>query len=162
MDQLEADWNQMHPDLPFDYTFLDSHVDNMYRSDQQFSALVFAFSALAIFLACIGLYGMVAFSIDTKQKEIGVRKVLGASVSQLVFLLSRKFLILVIVAAIIAFPVSWILLQDWLQEFAYRVELTVVHLIVAFLGTLLIVGITLSVKIITAAQSNPVDILKEE
>ncbi len=162
MRQLESDWNQMHPDLPFDYTFLDSHVDNMYRSDRQFSNLVFAFSVLAIFLASIGLYGMVAFSIDTKQKEIGVRKVLGASVVQLVLMLSRKFVILVIVSAIIAFPVSWILLQDWLREFAYHVELNVMHLIVALLGTLLIVGITLSMKIISAAQSNPVDILKEE
>jgi len=162
MKELEMDWKLMHPDLPFDYTFLDSHVDNMYRSDQQFSALVFAFSGLAIFLACIGLYGMVAYSIDTKQKEIGVRKVLGASVSQVVFLLSRQFVVLVIVAAIIAFPVSWVLLQGWLSEFAYKVDLQITHLLVAFVGTSLVVGITLSVKTIRAAQSNPVDTLKEE
>jgi putative ABC transport system permease protein len=162
MKQLEADWNAMHPDLPFDYTFLDSHVGNMYRSDQQFSALVFAFSGLAIFLACIGLYGMVAYSIDTKQKEIGVRKVLGASVSQVVFLLSRQFVVLVVLASVIAFPVSWMLLQDWLGEFAYRVDLSIVHLLIAFVGTSLVVGLTLSVKTIRAAQSNPVDTLKEE
>lgn len=160
--QLESTWASMHPDLPFDYTFLDSHVQQLYQSDQKFSTLVYTFSGLAIFLACIGLYGLVAYRIETRQKEIGIRKVLGGSVAHIVMLLSEQFLVLLLVSAVVVIPLAWWYLSDWLNQFAYHVWLSPTHVIMALSGTAIVVMFTLCSRTIKAALSNPVNTLKEE
>ncbi|ELR72876.1 hypothetical protein C900_00837 [Fulvivirga imtechensis AK7] len=159
---LERDWAEINPDMPFDYRFIDDHIQQLYRADQQFTALVNSFSVLAVFLACIGLYGMVSFHVEAKHKEIGIRKVLGASVRQVVGLLSGKFLVLVIIAAFLAIPLGWFLLEDWLTNFAYRIPLNAWSFIFALMLALVLAGITVALQTIRAAIANPVDALKEE
>lgn len=162
MASLESEWKSIYPELPFDYTFLDSHIQKMYKADQDFSSLVYSFSGLAIFLACLGLYGMIGYTIDTRLKEIGVRKVLGASLLNVVGLLSRQFLTLILLASAFVVPIAWYLLRGWLSDFAYKIELSPLFFSLAIILTLLVAFLTMSIKTIRAGLSNPVDILKEE
>jgi len=159
---LKTDWNTIYPELPFDYSFLDTHIDKLYQADQSFSGLVYTFSGLAIFLACMGLYGIIAYNIDTRRKEIGIRKVLGASITNVMTILSKQFILLILIAALIAVPVAWYFLSDWLESFAYKISITPLHFIGALIVTLLIALLTLSFRTIQAASANPVDSLKEE
>ena len=159
---IENDWARINPDMPFDYRFIDNHIQQLYQSDQQFTMLINSFSVLAIFLACIGLYGMVSFHVEAKYKEIGIRKVLGASVKQVVNLLSVKFLGLIVIAAILAMPLGWLLMEDWLTNFAYRIPLDVWSFVSALLLTFVLAGATVALQTVRAALGNPIDALKEE
>jgi len=159
---LQQEWKTIHPELPFDYTFLDSHINTLYQADRQFSKLVYSFSILAICLACLGLYGMIAFNIDSRQKEIGIRKILGASMRSVLTILTQRYVFLILISAFVAVPVAWYVLKNWLGDFAYRIDLSPMHFVAAIVITLVIALLTLSAKTIKAVQSNPVDALKED
>ncbi len=160
--QFETSWKKFFPETPLDYTFLDDNFDRLYESEQKQATLFTAFACIAIFIACLGLFGLSAFAISQRIKEIGVRKVLGANVSGIVGLLSKDFLILVGVAALMAFPVAWYAMNNWLQDFAYRVNIQCWVFIVAGVTAALIAFITVSFQAIKAAVANPVRALRSE
>ena len=159
---LEKTWKKFLPDAPFDYTFLDENFENLYRAERVQGTLFTIFSCIAIFIACLGLFGLSAFTITQRIKEIGIRKVLGASVSRIVRLLSRDFIKLVAIAALISFPVAWYAMHTWLQEFAYRTNMPWWVFPVSFVIAGLIAILTISFQAIKAAIANPVKNLRTE
>jgi putative ABC transport system permease protein len=148
--------------FPFTYTFLDQHFENLYRSDDQMGAVVTIMATLAIFISCMGLFGLAAITIERKTKEIGIRKVLGASEQQITFLLSKNFTLLIILSFVIVSPVTYALLSEWLQSFAYRVEINLVLFIAGGSVALLIALATISYHTIRSARANPVKALRYE
>ncbi len=159
---LEETWGEAVPDFPFHFRFLDEHLDEMYQADQRFFKLVSAFTILTILIACLGLYGLISYFILQRTKEIGIRKVLGASVLQIAFLLSKKFIFLVAIANLIAWPVTWYLMQNWMQNFAYQIDISLFVYLISGLIALGIAWLTMSYKSIKAALMNPVKSLKSE
>jgi putative ABC transport system permease protein len=162
MEQLQSKWKSFASAEPFDYNFLDAAFDAQYRSEQRLGSIFSIFATLSIFIACLGLFGLSAFMAEKRKKEIGVRKVLGASVQNVVVLLAKDFLKLTFVAAIIAFPVAWYFMNKWLEDFAYRINITWTIFLIAGLSTLLITLITISFQAINAAIANPVKSLRTE
>jgi len=159
---LEKTWKAMLPQVPFDYTFLDDKFDQLYRSEQKQGSLFTCFAGIAIFIACLGLLGLSAFSISQRLKEIGVRKVLGASTGSIVGLLSRDFLQLVAIAALIAFPIAWFTMHNWLRDFAYRISIQWWVFLIAGTLAAAVALITISFQAIRAALANPVKSLRSE
>ncbi len=159
---LRETWQAVVPDFPFAYTFLDERIDQLYRADQRFARLVTAFSFLTILVACLGLYGLVAFTTELRTKEIGLRKVLGASVPGLVGLLSLPFLRRVALAGLLAGPPAYFALNRWLEGFAYRIDVTGAEFLAATALALLIAFLTMSHRAVRAALTNPVDSLRYE
>ncbi|MBO6523455.1 MAG: ABC transporter permease [Balneolaceae bacterium] len=159
---LEQTWQEAVPDFPFHFRFLDEHLDEMYQADQRFFKLVTAFTILTILIACLGLYGLISYFILQRTKEIGIRKVLGASVLQIAFLLSKKFIFLVAIANLIAWPATWYLMQNWMQNFAYQIDVNLFVYLISGLIALGIAWLTMSYKSIKAALMNPVKSLKSE
>jgi len=159
---LQATWHKYLPETPFDYTFLDERFGKLYKSEQQQGTLFTIFSCIAIFIACLGLFGLSAFTITQRVKEIGVRKVLGASVPQIVTELSKDFLKLVLIAAIIAFPIAWYAMNKWLMDFAFRINIGLWVFAMAGIIALIIAFATISFQSIKAALTNPVKSLRSE
>jgi putative ABC transport system permease protein len=159
---LEKTWRKYLPEIPYQYTFLDENFANLYESEQRQGTIFTAFACIAIFIACLGLFGLSAFSISQRVKEIGVRIVLGAKVNSIVTLLSRDFLKLVMVAAIIAFPVAWYAMTNWLEDFAYRVSIHWWVFGLAAILALIVALATVSFHAIRAALANPVKSLRSE
>lgn len=159
---LEKTWKRFLPETPFDYTFLDERFDDLYKSEQRQGSLFTVFSGIAIFIACLGLLGLSAFAINQRIKEIGIRKVLGASVGSIVGLLSKDFLLLVLIAALIAFPVAWYTMDKWLRDFAYRTSIQWWVFLVAGILAAAVALITIGFQAIRAAVSNPVKSLRSE
>lgn len=160
--QIESKWKTLAPGMPFDYRFMDDAFNNMYTSEQRVGTVAITFSVLAILIACLGLFGLVTYMAEQRTKEIGVRKVLGANVTNLVVMLSKDFLILVAVASIIAFPVAWWGMHSWLQDFAYRTSIQWwVFLLAAFIAVIIALT-TVSFQAIKAALANPVNSLRAE
>lgn len=155
-------WHRYLPDVPFDYGFLDQKFQQLYSSEQEQGSLFTIFSCIAIFIACLGLFGLSAFTITQRVKEIGVRKVLGASVPQIVTELSKDFLKLVIVAAVIAFPIAWYIMNKWLLDFASRIDIEWWVFVLAGIIALIIAFATISFQSIKAANANPVKSLRSE
>ncbi|MEP6584795.1 MAG: FtsX-like permease family protein, partial [Ginsengibacter sp.] len=159
---LEKTWRKFLPEIPYQYTFLDNRFTELYESEQRQGTIFTVFACIAIFIACLGLFGLSAFSITQRVKEIGVRKVLGANVSNIVTLLSKDFLKLVLIAAIIAFPVAWYAMTHWLEDFAYRVNIHWwVFVLSAILASIVALA-TVSFQAIKAAVANPVKSLRAE
>jgi putative ABC transport system permease protein len=159
---MEKSWKKYFPETPVDYTFLDENFDKLYKSEQKQATLFTVFACIAIFIACLGLFGLSAFAISQRIKEIGIRKVLGADVSGIVGLLSKDFLILVGIAALVAFPVAWYAMNNWLKDFAYRVNIQWWVFIVAGVVAALIAFVTVSFQAIKAAVTNPIKSLRTE
>ena len=159
---LERSWKKFFPETPFEYTFIDEKFDKLYQSEQRQASIFTAFACIAIFIACLGLFGLSAFAITQRVKEIGVRKVLGASVSGLVGLLSKEFLKLVAIAAVPAFLIAWYAMHNWLKDFAYRINIQWWVFVAAGLLAALIAFITVSFQAIKAATANPVKSLRTE
>ena len=159
---VEKLWKEYNADYTFDYNFLDSQFDDLYKTDIHVGQLFNCFAIVTILISCLGLFGLVTFTAESKVKEIGVRKVLGAGVPQIITLLSKDFLVLVLVAAAIAFPVAWYGLHNFLQGYAYRTDLSWWVFIVAGLLTICIALITISFQSIKAAIANPVKSLRTE
>ena len=162
IDQLQSKWKSFVSAEPFDYNFLDAEFDAQYRSEQRLGSIFSIFATLSIFIACLVLFGLSAFLAERRKKEIGVRKVLGASVPNVVALLSKDFLKLTIVAGVIAFPVAWYFMNKWLEDFAYRINIGWTIFLIAGLSTLLITLVTISFQAISAAVANPVKSLRTE
>ncbi len=159
---IEKTWKKYLPELPYQYTFLDERFAGLYESEQRQGTLFFVFACIAIFIACLGLFGLSAFAITLRVKEIGVRKVLGAKVNTIVALLSKDFLKLVLIAAIIAFPVAWYAMIYWLQDFAYRVSMHWWVFGLSAILALIVALATVSFHAIRAAIANPVNSLRSE
>ena len=159
---LETQWKRFVPDAPFDYHFLDEIIDWAYFNEQLTGKMLGVFSLLAIFVACLGLFGLAAFMVQSRTKEIGVRKVLGASTPHLVMLLSREFMLLILLANLIAWPIAYYLMRDWLSGFAYQTDLNILPFIASAIMALIIAFGTVSMQAIRAARSNPIDALRYE
>jgi putative ABC transport system permease protein len=159
---IEAAWKSTYPEGIFSYKFLDEQIDSFYKAEERLFNLFKIFSGLAMFISCLGLWGLATFAAQSRTKEIGIRKVLGASVNKIVVLLSKDFLLLVLVAMVIATPLAWYGINQWLQNYAFRTEIT--WWIFGFSGVMaiLIAIITVSFQAIKAAISNPVDSLRSE
>jgi putative ABC transport system permease protein len=155
-------WHNYEPETPFDYTFLDEKFGQLYQSEQHQGSMFTIFSGIAIFIACLGLLGLSAFTITQRMKEIGVRKVLGASVPQIVKELSKDFVKLVVIAAVIAFPIAWYAMNQWLRDFASRINISWWVFVAAGVVALIIAFATISFQSIKAALANPVKSLRSE
>ncbi|MBC8110004.1 MAG: FtsX-like permease family protein, partial [Verrucomicrobia bacterium] len=162
MSELERLYKQNFPGNPFEYFFADENYNKQYKAEMQYGTIFTIASFLAIFIGCLGLFGLASFSVEQKTKEIGIRKVLGASVSQIVTLLSKDFLKLVLIAFVIAVPVAWYAMHQWLQDFAYRIDISWWIFALAGVLALLIALLTVSFQAIRAALANPVKSLRTE
>ena len=160
--EIEAVWKKFFPNDTFDYTFVDDAIANLYRSDLFTSKMILVFSILAIVIAALGLFGLSTFAIERRTKEIGIRKVLGASVAGIVQLLTREFLILVSIAFVIAAPVAWWAMNRWLENFAYHIHITVWIFVAGAVITLAIALIAIGIQAVKAATDNPVKAIKME
>jgi putative ABC transport system permease protein len=160
--QIKTKWDNLVPSQPFDYFFLDESFNKQYRSEEQFGSLFINFAVLAIFISCLGLLGLASYSTLQRTKEVGVRRVMGASVPGIVRLLSVDFLKLVLIAFLIAAPIAWFAMDKWLQSFAYRATMAWWLFPVAGMAAVLIAFGTISVQAIKAAMANPVKSLRAE
>ncbi len=159
---IENTYQRIAPDYPFEYSFLDQKFDVLYKKDIRQQQVISIFSGLAIFIACLGLFGLASFTTAKRTKEIGVRKVLGASTSSIVGLLSRDFVKLILISILIASPVGWYFMDRWLENFAYKIDLEWWYFLVAGVGTVMIALMTVSFQSIKSALMNPVKSLKSE
>ncbi len=160
--QLRKTWNSISGGLPFEFSFLDERVNALYQNDNQAGKIVTIFSFLAIFIACLGLFGLAAFVAEQRTKEIGVRKILGASIPNIMWILTGQFVKWVIVANLIAWPVGYWIMNRWLQGFAFRASLSVWIFFISGLAALAIAALTVSSQVVKAALTNPVDSLRYE
>lgn len=161
LQQLQAIFQRTIP-TAFEYTFLDQHMASLYRSEQTLSQTVLLFAGLAIFVACLGLYALAAFTAEQRTKEIGIRKVMGASVPHLVAMLSKEFMLLVLMAFIVGIPIGYLMMAEWLESFAYRTEINWIVFVIAGAISLLIAWFTVSFESFKAANNNPVNSLRSE
>jgi putative ABC transport system permease protein len=159
---LEQNWNKLNPDEPFEYSFLDQDFQKNYEAESRLTSMIGYFTLIAILISCLGLFGLATFSAEQRIKEIGIRKVLGASVPSLVTLLSLDFLKLVIVAIILASPIAWYIMSEWLQTFAYRVGISWQVFALTFVVAVFIALFTVGFQAIKAALVNPVNNLRTE
>ena len=162
LNHIKKTWKAMAPGVPLEYSFIDDRIKEQYNNEQKMQGIFYAFAGLSLIIACLGLFGLSIFVVERKIKEIGVRKVLGANVTGIVVLLSRDFAILVAVAVLIATPLSWYFMNNWLNDFAYRINIEWWVFAVAGVTALLIALITVSIKSIKAAIANPVKSLRTE
>lgn len=162
LDYLEEQWAILRPGFPFTYYFVEENFDQQYASEERLGHIFGYFSLLAVIIAALGLFGLASFTAQQRIKEIGIRKVLGAKVSQIVMLLSQKFTLLVIIAFALAVPAAWFAMNQWLQEFAYQIDISLWSFIMAGGLALLVAWITISYQSIKAALSNPVNSLRSE
>ncbi len=159
---MESKWRQVYPNHPYEYSFLDEDFDSLYRTEELRGKIFIVFSILAIFIACLGLFGLASFTAEQRTKEIGIRKVLGASVSGLVGLLTKEFIKLVLVSNLIAWPIAYYAMNQWLQNFAYRTNLRFDSFVWAGVIALIIAILTVSYQAVKAALTNPVESLQYE
>jgi putative ABC transport system permease protein len=159
---IQSTWENVLPEYPFSFEFLDDHFKELYRADSQLSQLVAIMAGLAIFISCLGLFGLASFSAERRTKEIGIRKIMGASVQDVVFLLSKHFVGLVVIASVIAWPVAWLVLHRWIQGYAYRVAISGWVFVLAGVAALAIALATVGFRAFRVAVSNPVDALRNQ
>ncbi len=162
LSSLNSIWNSTLPNVPFEYRFLDENLNQLYKAENSFLDLVMIFSIVSIFVACLGLIGLVSFSIIRRKREIGIRKVLGASVVNIFMLVSKEFLLLIIYANVFAWPLAYYFGKNWLQDFAYQTNIDFVPFILASLAALLFSFISISFKAAQAASTNPVKTIRYE
>jgi putative ABC transport system permease protein len=160
--QVEDEWRRFAPGQPFSYTFMDEEFNELYRTEQRMGGISFSFSLLAMFVACLGLFGLVTYAAEQRTREIGIRKVLGATMGGIVSLLSQDFLRLVLIAMVVAFPVAWWVMTYWLRDFAYRISIGwEVFAVTGVLSTGIAMG-TVGLQAVKAALANPVEALRSE
>lgn len=159
---IEATWDKYNPEYAATTYFMDESIERFYSQETQLALLYKIFSCLAIFISCLGLYGLISFMTVQKTKEVGIRKVLGASVPNIVLLFSKEFTILIMLAFVIAAPLAWYVMKDWLNNFAYRIHIGIGVFVLAFVVSLVVAWISVGYKAIRAALVNPVKSLKTE
>ena len=159
---LKKQWNAFSPAGPISYSFLDDKFAALYTNEQRIQQIFSFFTIIAIIIACLGLFGLSAFVIEQRTKEIGIRKVLGASVPEIIFRLSKEFAKWVLIGNIIAWPVAYFLMNKWLENYAYRININIWIFILSAIITIGVVFITISFHTIKAATANPVKSLRYE
>ncbi|MEO5999144.1 MAG: FtsX-like permease family protein, partial [Chitinophagaceae bacterium] len=159
---LQQTWNKYFPDYVFEYGFLDQAIASFYAQENRLSDLYKIFSGIAIFISCLGLYGLISFMAVQRRKEIGIRKVLGAPVRDIVIMLSKEFTILIATAFLIAGPIAWYFMHHWLEQYTYRIPVRATFFVLTILCSLIIAWITAGYTTIKAAFANPVDSLRTE
>jgi putative ABC transport system permease protein len=162
IEKLKTINTKIDPDNPLEYTFLDSRFEEFYKADAQRGQIFLVFSLIVVLIACMGLFALVSYAVETRVKEIGIRKVLGASVKNIIGMISKEFLLLIIIACVLAVPATYIFMQKWLLDFAYRIDLSAGIFILAGIIILVIAGITISLRTVKAAGANPVRSLRSE
>ena len=162
IDRVKAEWNKFFPGNTFEYFFLDDHFNDQYKADQRFGQVFGLFTSLAILVACMGLFGLASFTTLQRTKEIGIRKVLGASVTGILKLLYREFALLLLVAFLIATPLAWFTTSNWLQGYAFRISIHWIYFMLPFIFMVAIALVTVSYQSIKAAIANPVKSLRTE
>jgi putative ABC transport system permease protein len=155
-------WNKFAPGYPLDYKFMDETFGKMYESETKLSSLLWIFTIMAIFVGCLGLFALAALSAEQRVKEIGIRKVLGATVIDLTALLSKSFVRLVLIASLLGFPIAWWAMNKWLEDFPYRIEISWWVFAIAAVISIVIALLTVSFQTIKAALANPVKNLRTE
>jgi putative ABC transport system permease protein len=155
-------WNKFSPGYPLDYKFMDETYGAMYKAEEKLASLIWIFTIMAIIVGCMGLFGLAAFSAEQRTKEIGIRKVLGASLFNIVGLLSKSFVRLVIISSLLAFPIAWWAMNKWLEDYTYRIQIGWWVFLVAGLAALAVALLTVSFQAIKAAVANPVKSLRTE
>jgi ABC-type antimicrobial peptide transport system permease subunit len=159
---LQSTWNKYYPDFVFEYNFLDQSIADYYKQENQLSVLYKIFAGIAIFISCLGLYGLISFMAIQRKKEIGIRKVLGAPVRDIVVMLSKEFTLLIAAAFLIASPIAWYYMHQWLQQYTYRINISSWFFVATILCSLIIAWITVGYTAIKAALTNPVESLRTE
>ncbi len=159
---MKKEWNTFNTDEPFTYSFMDDLYNKTYSTEQKTGTILNIFAILTVLVACLGLFGLATYTAEQRTKEIGIRKVLGASVTQVTRMLSKDFIKLVFIACIIAFPLSYWAMDKWLQSFAYRINIDWWVFVLAAVAALFIALLTVSFQAIKAAISNPVKSLRTE
>ena len=162
IDQLAEKWEEIYPDENMQAVFLDETVESFYRNEKKTSKLASAATTIAIFISCLGLFGLISFVILQRSKEVGVRKVLGASTGQISSIISREFLVLICISFAVATPLAYWYISDWMEGFAYRAPISWWIYVVGGLVSVLIASVTVGLKVWRAANANPVDSLKYE
>jgi len=162
LEKMKGIWHKDLPSTPFDYLFLDDEVQKLYVAEITMSHIINSFTLMAILISCLGLFGLAAFSAEQRSKEIGIRKVLGASIPGIIQLMSKDFLKLVMIAFVIATPISWWAMHGWLQAFAYKVDLSWWMFALAGVLAVFIALFTVSFQAVKAAVANPVRSLRSE
>ncbi|WP_017730866.1 ABC transporter permease [Nafulsella turpanensis] len=162
LEHVKTTWNSFSPEYPLEYGFLDDSFEQMYKAEDKLRALLWIFTGMAIFVGCLGLFGLAAYAAERRKKEIGIRKVLGASVQNIVVLLSQDFVKLVLISLLIASPIAWYLMQGWLQDFAYRIDIGWWVFGLAGFAAVAIALLTVGFHAIKAALKNPVKNLRIE
>lgn len=160
--EIEKVWNEFFPEFVYTPAFLDEKIKEFYKQEEQLALLYKIFAAIALFISCLGLYGLVSFMAVQRTKEVGIRKVLGATVANIVYLFSKEFTILIIVAFVVAVPVSYYMMNDWLNNFAFRIQMSIWIFALAILASVIIAWITVGYRSIKTAFTNPVKSLKTE
>ena len=162
LDYIESQWSSFFPGFPIAYTFLDENIERLYRSEVRIGYVFGVFALVAVFLACLGLFALVSFTVERRTREIGVRKALGASIQQVLALLSGEFVGLVLIANVFAWPAAWLIMQRWLGSFAYRTEVGWEVFVLSGAAALLITLITIAYHVIRTALTNPAEVLRSE
>ena len=162
IDELKSKWEAMYPEHLFDYEFLDESIEEFYEGERRMSILLSAFTTMAIFIGCLGLFGLATFMANQKTKEIGVRKVLGASVESMVVMFSKEYVKLIVLGFVLAAPVGWLAMNAFLDEFAYKIDLGPGIFLLGLAITLIIATLTVGYKSLRAAMRNPVTSLRYE
>ncbi|MGB3152439.1 MAG: FtsX-like permease family protein [Maribacter sp.] len=160
--EVEKSWTKHIPDRPFQYQFLDTRFDNLYSLEIRLGKIFGIFTTIAILISCLGLYGLVTFMVQSKTKEVGVRKVLGASVLQIIHLFNKQIYRLIVLAGLVAVPLAYLVMNSWLNDFAYHVEVSFLATMFIVIGTFILASLTVFARCIKAATSNPVDALRSE
>jgi putative ABC transport system permease protein len=162
MSFIQDTWNSHFPGVPFEYSFLDENFDRVYRYEERMSRLLGLVTTLGLIIACLGLFGLAAFITQNRKKEIGIRKVLGASTPNIVTMLSKKFVLLIVIAILIASPIAWFSMHKWLQDFAYRININLLVFFLAAGGALAIALGTVGFQAVRSALDNPSNSLRDE
>ncbi|MGC3943420.1 MAG: ABC transporter permease [Chryseolinea sp.] len=162
VDQLRRDWNTVFPEKAFEFTYLEEQLRGQYSTFQNFSRIIQVFTGIAVLIACLGVYGLVLFTVQRKFKEIGVRKVLGANVRSILLMIYRDFALLLLIGFVVAIPVSWLLMKKWLDNFIYHTDISPVTYVVSLFLVVLVVSLTISYQAVKAALGNPVNALRTE
>ena len=159
---MEEKWNEYVSDIPFEYEFLDTHYEGIYHNEKQTQTILYLFAAIAIFISCLGLFGLASFMAERRTKEIGIRKTNGAETRNILVLLSLDFTKWVLIANLIAWPLTWLAMKRWLQGFAYQVNIQLWLFVVAGCMALLIALLTVMFHALKASRQNPVRSLRYE
>jgi putative ABC transport system permease protein len=161
-DEIKTIWDKYFPEYVFNASFLDESINQYYQSEERLSAMYKVYALLAVFISCLGLYGLVSFMVVRKTKEVGIRKVLGASVQSILYLFSKEFTVLITVAFVLAAPAAWWLMNSWLKDFAYKIDIGAGVFVVAIAASLVVAWLTVGYKAMRAATANPVKSLRTE